>query len=60
MQQHIAASKGKDHCVALLLEHGANPNIKGTISAFGKFNYYWKKIACQHLPNINAKKRGNQ
>ena len=29
MQQHIAASGGSDHCVALLLEYGVDPNIRG-------------------------------
>lgn len=29
MTQHIASSLGNEHCVALLLEYGANPNIKG-------------------------------
>lgn len=33
-QQHIAASKGHEHCVVLLLEYGADPNIKGIIWAF--------------------------
>lgn len=28
-KQHIAASKGSEHCVVLLIEYGANPNIKG-------------------------------
>lgn len=29
MQQHIAASRGHEHCVVLLLEYGADPNIRG-------------------------------
>ncbi|XP_062164215.1 potassium channel AKT1-like isoform X4 [Alnus glutinosa] len=28
LQQHIAASKGSENCVVLLLEYGADPNIK--------------------------------
>jgi hypothetical protein len=29
--QHIAASNGNEHCVVLLLEYGADPNIKGIL-----------------------------
>lgn len=30
--QHIAACKGKENCVLLLLDYGANPNIRGKYS----------------------------
>lgn len=28
-KQHIAASKGSENCVLVLLDHGANSNCKG-------------------------------
>lgn len=34
LQQHIAASKGYEHCVVFLLEYGADPNIKGNDHCF--------------------------
>lgn len=30
MQQHIAALKGYENCVVMLLKHACNVNIKGT------------------------------
>jgi len=27
--QHMAASQGKENCVLLLLDYGADPNIRG-------------------------------
>ena len=32
IEQHIAASNGNQQCVAILLEYGANPNVKGMVS----------------------------
>lgn len=32
MMQHIAASKGSVECILLLLDFGAHPNRKGTLS----------------------------
>ena len=45
--QHIAAAKGKEHCLALLLEYGADPNQRGIFCSSNSCNLMLKSWGSQ-------------
>jgi len=52
--QHIAASQGKENCVLLLLDYGADPNITGTY--FLPLKLYWlHAYTIRHVLRSNDK-----